>query len=281
MPIPLELIGTGASLLGGALGNWLGGDEEAAARHYLDQALQEYQGLSLPELQALQAQEMGPSAYEGVPLDSGNLQARNRAIQALIDEGQQGGYSLQSRAEMDAARRAAGQDELQRRQAVLQQARARGDGGNAAILGQLAAQQAGADRTAAQGVQSAASARQRALSSLAQGGSMAGQAEESDFARKARIAEARDAIARFNAQQRQQAGLYNAGLAQQQFGNKMALAGAKAGALTGRAQGYQQDAQATRDIYGGLGDTVNAGIREYAKFSRAEEKERRRQGGAP
>lgn len=270
MPIPLELIGVGASLLGGGLGNLLGGDDEAAARHYQDLAMQEYQRLSLPELERLRAEELGADAYDAVPLDSGNLGARNRAIQALIDEGHQGGYSLQSRAEMDAAQRAAAQDELQRRQAVLSQARARGGGQNAAILGQLAAQQAGADRMAAQGVQSAASARQRALAALAQGGGMAAQAEDSDFARRARIAESKNAMERFNAGQRTQANLYNAGLGQQQFGNRMALASAKANALTGRAQGYKQDAQATRDMYGGLGDAVNYGLSTYARNRRGQ-----------
>lgn len=268
--IPLELIGTGASLLGGALGNIFGGDEDAAARHYQDLALQEYQGLSVPELERLRAQEVTGNGYDGVPLDSGNLGARNRAIQALIDEGQQGGYSLQSRAEMDAAQRAAGQDELQRRQAVLAQARARGGGQNAAILGQLAAQQAGADRTAAQGVQSAASARQRALQALAQGGAMAGNAEQADFARQAKIADSRNAIAQFNANQRQQAGLYNAGLGQQRFNDQLRLADAKAGALTGRAQQYQQAGQRERDMYGGLGDAVNYGLSTYARNRRGQ-----------
>lgn len=266
--IPLELIGTGASLLGGVLGNVMGGDEDAAARHYQDLALQEYQGLKVPELERLRAQEVANNAYDGVSIDSGNMSARNRAIQALIDEGQQGGYSLQSRAEMDAAQRAAAQDELQRRQAVLGQARARGGGQNAAILGQLAAQQSGADRLAATGVQSAASARQRALAALAQGGGMAENAEMGDFARKAKIADSRNAMAQFNAQQRQQAGLYNAGLGQQRFNDQLRLADSRAGALTGRAAQEQQAGQRERDLYGGLGDALNYGLTAYGRGKR-------------
>lgn len=263
MAIPIAAIAALASTGGGLIGKLMGASEEERARQDREAALALYSRLDAPTLERIAAEQVGTEDYEAIPSDFGNLQARNRAIQALIEEGQQGGYSLASRAEMDAAMRAAGQDELQRRQAILQQARARGGGGNAAILGQLAAQQAGAERTATQGVQSAASARQRALSSLAQGGGMAGQAEESDFARKARIADSRSAIARFNAAQRAAANMYNAGLAQQAFQNRMNLAGAKSNALLGHAAGLQQSAQRTAGTAYNIGEAVGGGLSDY------------------
>jgi hypothetical protein len=113
------------------------------------------------------------------------------------------------------------------------------------------------------GLSAAASARQRALQSLAQGGGMAAQAEGQDFDRAARVAESRDRIAQFNASQAQQANLYNAGLAQQQFNNRMSLTGARYNAMLGRAQQHGRDAEATQDFWERSGGGLGAGVDNY------------------
>ena len=263
MPLPILgalAIGAGINLAGGLLGEWWASSDDEEKQRLIDEAASLYGDISAPTLEKVLAEKVGASAYEGIPRDFGNLQARNRALNAIIEEGLSGGQSLQSQMEMEGARRATSAEELQARQAVLQQAQSRGLGGQGALVAQMQAQQAGADRMSMAGLQSAADARTRALQALSQGGSMAGQAEESDFGRAARIAESRDAIARFNAQQAQQANLYNAGLAQQGFQNRLALADRQAEAKYARADaaGVRGDRKRrlTHGVVGGIGDAA-------------------------
>lgn len=266
MPLPLLAlagIGAGANVLGGLLGEWWGSADDEQRRALEDQALQQYGDISAPTLERVLASQVERSAFEGMPTDFGNRNARNAALQALVNEGLSGGNSLESRLAMEETRRASSAQELRDRQAVLQQAKARGLGSNAALAGQLQAQQASADRQSYAGLQAGASARQRALAALAQGGSMAAQAEGQDFDRAARVAESRDRIAQFNAGQAQQANLYNAGLAQQNFNNRLAVADRKAGGLQRRADTYASDADRKRRMLGGIGQSVGYGLAAY------------------
>lgn len=263
MPIPLlagAAIAGGTALVGGLLGEWWASSDDEERQKLIDEASALYGDISPPTLEKLLAEKAGASATEGIPKDFGNLQARNRALQALIDEGMSGGQSLQSQLELERARRATAAQETQGRAAIMQQARARGLGGNAALVGQMQAQQAGADRLSMAGLQSAADARTRALQSLAQGGGMAGQAEEADFGRAARVAESRDAMARFNAQQAQQANLFNAQQQQQQFQNRLSLADRQAEARYAKADEASRRGDRKRrltyGVAGGIGDAA-------------------------
>jgi hypothetical protein len=264
----LPLIGAaivgGANLVGGLLGEWWASSADDERQALIDEAARLYGDISPPTLEKVLAEKAGVSATEGIPRDFGNLTARNRAIQAIIDEGLAGGNTLQSQLELEQARRATAAQETQGRAALMQQARARGLGGNAALLGQMQAQQAGADRLSMAGLQTAADARTRALQALSQGGGMAGQAEEADFGRAARVAESRDAMARFNAQQAQQANLYNAGLAQQAFQNRMALADRRADTVYAKADVAGQKADRRRRLgYGIAGGARDAALAYY------------------
>jgi len=250
---------------GGTLaGQFLSMASEQERRELEDEALRLYGNISLPNLEKVIASRVEGSAAEGIPQDFGNREARNRALQAIVNEGLSGGNSLESRLALEESRRATSAQELQGRQAVMQQAQMRGlSGGGPALAAQLQAQQAGADRHSMAGLSAAASARQRALQSLAQGGGMAAQAEGQDFDRAARVAESRDRIAQFNASQAQQANLYNAGLAQQQFSNRMNLTGARYNAMLGRAQQHGRDAQTTQNFWAGAGGGAGAGLDNF------------------
>lgn len=254
--------GWGAAIAGvtSLAGEFLAAEKEAEAKRLEQQALGDIAGFGDgPYLRDVIAAEVA-DATEGMPNDFGNLGARNRAIQAIIDEGLSGGNSLESRLAMEEGRRASAAQELRDRQAVMQQARLRGLGSGGALAGQLQAQQAGADRQAMTGLQASAAARQRALASLAQGGAMAGQAESQDSDRALRLAESRNRIRQFNAGQRQQAGMFNAGLDQQRFDGRLAVAEQMARIRLGQAIGSSRDAQRTSARWQGIGNAAGQAI---------------------
>jgi hypothetical protein len=172
------------------------------------------------------------------------------------------------------------------REAILQDAAARGIGGSglelAAMLGSQ--QQAASDASRA-GLQTAAEAERRALEAIIQQGQLGGQVSQEDFEKQARIAEAKDLISKFNTANKQNVELTNVGarnaaqernlseaqrladynaqqenlnrlrrgdLKQQEFENKLQVAQGRAAALSGGSQAAGQRAQSQQQFYGNL-----------------------------
>jgi hypothetical protein len=97
------------------------------------------------------------------------------------------------------------QKERGAREAILQNANARGVGGSGLELAaQLQAQQSSADRNASESMQVNAMAQQRALQALMQGENMAGNLSREDLALQSQRAQAQDAINSFNTRNGQQ-----------------------------------------------------------------------------
>lgn len=259
-PVAAGAISAGVNVAGGLLGEWLASGDEKKRRALEEEAYRLYGDISAPTLERVLAEKLGPSAYEAMPEDFGNRNARNIAIQRMLEMGNAGGMDAQSLAAMDQGRRAGALQSAQGNAAARQEAQRRGLGGAGAMYGQMAAQQAGQDRSAMVGMQAAGDARSRALAALAQGGGMAGQAEGQDFQRAAGRAEAMDRVAQFNARMAQDAKLYNAGLGQQGFENTMRLTDAKAGAKLGQAAGYGRSADRKRRMVGGAAQGVGYGF---------------------
>ena len=254
MPGPTDFIGAGLNVLGGIAGEIWAGADDAERERLMRLAADEYGNVSAPALEKLLAQEAGQSAMAGAPTDFGNKGSRNAAIQALMNEGLSGGNSLEDKLAQSNAQRAAGQATRQGTQTALASAAGRGQGGNAATLqAQLLGASTGADRAAQVGLQGASDARRNALMSLQQGGSMAGQAEESDASADARRRESLDRMAQFNAGQRQRTNEFNSGLTQQNFNNQLTVSGRRAEADTMRADIYGQRAKRKRGVAGGIG----------------------------
>lgn len=228
------------------LGQWLSSADEEEQRRLQDEAFAIYGDASPPTLERMLQERLGPSAMEGLPQDFGNRDARNAALEQLLQMGLAGGMDPGSQLALEQARRAGAQQSAQQQAAVRQEFQRRGLGGAGEATLALQAQQAGADRAAMGDLQAAADARSRALQALATGGSMAGQAEAQDFNRAARIAESQDAIARFNSQLATDA-------IQRDWNNRMGLMGAQYGATMGAAEQSGQRAgrqQARAGAYG-------------------------------
>ena len=203
---------SGASLgegLGGALGGLIGfslGAEDRRKEEELYQRMfQEWSSLD-PRIRAKveEALQLGPSEMENVSTDPAVRSRQLQALDSLMETGLSGGMDAQSRAALAQAQAQSAQQERGARLALQQQAQARGQGNSlTSYATQLAAQQGAAQRLGAESVQAAGDAQQRALASLAQGGTLAGDVRGQDFQEKSAKASARDAINAFNLRNRQ------------------------------------------------------------------------------
>ena len=265
-PVTLSAIGSTLLGIGGAaFGEWWASADDKKRKELLEQAQQIYANMSPPELEALKAEQVGPSAFEGLPSDFGNKGARNAALQRIISMGLEGGMDAGSVLALEQARRA-GAAQSQQGQAAVQQGFARRGMGGAgeAVLAQQA-QQAGAQNASLMGLQAAGDARARALQALAQGGGMAQQAESADSAQAQARAAAMDRIAQFNANLRQDTNVFNSGLRQQDFQNRLGLADRNYGALRDHAGYYETEANKKKRIAGGVSQTLMEPLGAYGR----------------
>lgn len=223
--------------------------------------------LEAPELIGqLAAEQLGPSALEDVSTDPRLAGMQMEALQAMQDRAESGLTQADKYDIEEALGQAAGQERAQR--ASIEQEMARrgmADSGQGLMM-KLQAQQASANQGRKQSMDIARQAAQQKQAALQQMGQMAGQMEGQQFNRAAQVASAKDRIAAANAANRQtvagqnlaarqsienqraalanQQQMYNKGLAQQQFQNQLAKAGAQGQAAGNLANMYSGQAQA-------------------------------------
>lgn len=166
------------------------------------------QGQITPE--QAQAAMVEASAMKGVSTDP-SLRAKQMQSIAALDELAKGGGMTAS----DEANLARIQNQEQTaargaREAIMQNAAAKGVAGSGLdIMNQLKNQQESATRQSQRDLDVAGMAQDRALQALIQGGETAGNLRTQDFSEAAKKAEAEDAIAKFNAANKQQVNLTN------------------------------------------------------------------------
>jgi hypothetical protein len=325
----LPLLGAAVSGLGGLVGGLFGSDNEEAAENARRQALQELSGVRIPTveeqqiaLERLQLQgelnpqmegveSLGPSEMGAISLDP---QLRAAQMAALRDMGSiaRGGLSAADRANINEIRARNAQQVRAQEESIMQEMARRGTGGgNQELVARMQAAQMGANRASAEGDRIAAMAEQARREALTQQANMAGNVRGADFGEASAKAQAADAIARFNAANKQgvmtrnvgasreaeaanltakqrladanvglsnQQQQYNKALLQQQYLNQMAKAQAKANALTAEAQAQKQTAAQDRAMGAGIGDAVGKGITALSgrtKTPEEEEKEKK------
>lgn len=244
--------------------------------------------LESPELVGLlEAESIGPSRFEEVQMDPRLQAAQLAALEDVSGIAQTGLGAADQLALEEIRRRAAGQAQAQRATALQQmQERGLGDSG-ASLVAQLQAGQSAADTAAMQGMQQAAQAQQARMAALGQQANMASGMQGQQLQLAGQKASAADAIAQFNAQNRQsvaaqnlaarqnianqqaatknQQEVYNKALIQQKFQNEMAKAtgvtgqqSAMAGNLQQQAGAAQQAQQAQTGALLNLGGTLGA-----------------------
>ncbi len=238
-----------AIAFGGALlGEVAGGNKDAEARRMLELALEGYRGLEIPVLEELVAEELGPSAMEGVQGDP-QLAAIQRQALAMLSEYATGRGSTIDRAAMARIGNDVSSVAAQQRHAIQNENAQRGTyGSGGELLAMMGAGQQATQRAAQGGLDTAARAEQRRYQSIGDMGSMAGGMRNQQYNEQARAAQARDAIAQYNAAARAQAKQYNAQLPTQRFQMQMAKTQGQSGMLGNLSQNATQSADSTRQF---------------------------------
>jgi hypothetical protein len=251
------------------------------------------QGVITPE--QAQAALVDGSAFEGITLDPNLKASQLSALAGLQDIGANGlttgdrGDLLDIQNQENAAARG-------QREAILQGAQERGVGGSGLELAaQLQNAQDSATRASSRGFDVAKQAQARALEALMQSGQLAGNIRGQDMDEQSKIAAAKDQIAQFNAQNKQQVGLanvnalnnaqaqnldekqrvadqnvatrnqqeqYNKNLVQQDFDNRYKKAGGTATAQNNLATQQNAARQADMNLAGSL---AGAGATAFSK----------------
>lgn len=176
--------------------------EEKRKREILDRLARgprEWQPVTLDEndLQRMKLDE--GSAFDDIKGDPALRAAQMEAIDRFGEIADKG-YTVAEEAAMQRARTEANRDDASRRASILQQMQMRGGGGGGAELAmQLSSADSAAERESQAALDAAAKGQARGLEAMRQRGSMAASLSDDEYQQKARAAEARDQIQKFNA----------------------------------------------------------------------------------
>jgi hypothetical protein len=241
------------------LGDVFAGKSEDEQKYLLERAYEQFGKIDAPALKEIAAQELGPSAMEGVKTDPALAGLQRESLDEMLRIGRSGGMTLEDKANLNDIRGQQARTTAAGNNRVREQMAARGiSGGGAELAMSLANNQGAAQRASEGGLRVAADAQKRARDSIIEGGRMAGSMRGQDFGEQSQRASASDARTRYNADAKANAQRYNTGLAQQDFGNRMSLAQGRSGQLMGQADFYGQKAAGTRAQTRGYGQAVGA-----------------------
>lgn len=247
-----------------------------------------YQGDMTPEQANNILQD--PTALKNMSYGTEGKSAQLQALNQLQGIAEDGGMTSEDKANLNDVRTATGADDRGRREAITQNFRERGMGGSGMdLVAQLQGAQDSATNENKAGLDVSKMAQARALEAIQQSGQLGGQIEGQNFGEASKVAEAQDAINKFNTQAKQQvesanvatrnaaldrnmqekqriadanAGIVNdqaktnAGAAQTVFQDKMSKAGGVAGADQALAAGKTSAANAKTAFEGQLLNTA-------------------------
>lgn len=291
-------------IAGGIAGNLLSQGDRSSANNMSNAALAEILGVSVPDVDKMKltltpyqiqgmldsvnekAVQAGPSELANISTDPRLAQAQMQALQKMQAVGNMGltpAEQVQS-AEMQRQAQAA---EAQRQAGIMQNMKSRGvGGGGTEAAARLMSAQNMANQVASSSDKLRADAFNRALQATSQAGTLGGQIRTQEFNEQDRVASAKDAINKFNADQRSASNArnaaaersrqasnlaaqqrvsdsntemgnkqqqYNTQLAQQDFNNRMTRANAVSGAYNQAATQRNNQADSTANMWAGIG----------------------------
>lgn len=162
------------------------------------------------------------SEMSNISLDPRFKNAQLDALSSLQDIGANDGLTSADRSQLNQIQTEEDTKARGAREAILQNAQARGiSGSGVELLSQMQNAQDSATRSSQRGFDVAAQAQNRALEALKQAGSLGGQLQSNEFSQKSQVADANDAINRFNSQNQQTQA--NLGVANRNEAQKMNL----------------------------------------------------------
>lgn len=239
------------------------------------------------------AEQTAPSTLETISTDPRLAQAQMQALQKIQEVGKMG-LTPAEQIQAEEMQREAQSQEAVRQAAILRNMAERGvSGSGVEAAARLASAQNMANQVAESSDKLRAEAFNRALQATSQAGQLGGSMRSQEFGEKERIASAKDAISQFNAQQRSGAQArnvaaqrtteasnldtkqriananvdqtnkqqqYNKELAQRDYENKLQRAGLVSGSYSNAANQRQQQANATGQMWSGIGSGIGSGL---------------------
>jgi len=197
------------------------------------------QGILTPE--QAQAAYLETSAMEGVSQDQATVQAQMDALSYLQDINASGGMTAKDRSLLNQIQQQEATQSRGAREAILSDAQARGMAGSGlSLMSQMKNQQDAATRQSTRDLDVAGMAQERALQAMMNQGTLAGQMGSQQFAQDAAKAGAKDAIAQFNAQNKQQVNLVNTAANNEAAARNLAVKQGISDANIGQANKQQQ-----------------------------------------
>lgn len=258
--VAAEAIPVLAALIGEA---WAAGDHERV-RALREQAVREFGDDILPELDRLQAEQVGESEFARINEDPRAREAQYLALRRMQEEVESGGMTPEDRAAYAEAEQQAAGFERGMRGANQARLAARGMSGSgleaASVLG---GQQEGIARQSQAGLNIAAEARRRALASLGQLGDFSTGLRGQEYDMASQRARAQDALNQFNARMRADTARFNAGQKQQEFENLMGVKRSRNVAREGLVEDYESAAQRKRRVTAGIGQAGKGAAKQY------------------
>lgn len=168
------------------------------------------QGVISPE--EARAYTVDRSAMEGIDVDPRLKAAQMGALSNLQEIGAEKGLTAIDRAKLEEIMSRTGGQERGAREAIEQRMAEQGKAGSGfEFAAKMGSHQDAATRASQEGLDVAAAAQQRALDAIQQAGSLGGQMRGQEFGEKSEVAQAQDALAKFNAEHLQSTNLTNVG----------------------------------------------------------------------
>jgi len=235
--------------------------QRAQAQALLNQARANFEGIQLPTLEEIEAQQLGASAFEGVKPDAEADAAQREALRMALTRAKTG-YTPEDEAALMELSSGVGQTARHQREGIAQQMAQRGALGSGIDYAlQADAASNAAMRAALEGARARAEASRRQMEGGETAARMASSLRGQTGQEAARLAEARDAIARQNAAYRAAAQEYNTSLGQRRFENRMKRAQGILGASGGAAENLNWGSGQTLDMAGRMGQRAyDAGL---------------------
>ncbi len=213
-------------IIGGLGGLFGGGGDDGG--DYLEEAMALYGTTEIPSIEDqrlilqkyIEQGSLSPEQAEAalvkingvdsMNLDTAGKDAQMAALSQLSDIGNEGGLTASDKSKLQGIQNQEQTAARGAREAILQNAQARGAGGSGLeMLAQLQNAQEAATRQSTRDLDVAAMGQERALQALQAAGQLGGNINQQQFGQEKAVADSRNEIAKFNAANTQQVGLAN------------------------------------------------------------------------
>jgi hypothetical protein len=264
-----------SSLIGliGQLGIGLAGEQassadRARATRLLQKMYDEYGALEVPSIPGLTAEQLGPSSYDALSTDPRLANAQYEGLNALDDVIAGDGYADADKAYLNNLGSTLQRRAAQTRDSINNDMAARGmSNSGASVAAKLASGQQANEAAAQAGAVTAGNGLARRLQAIRERASQATNMRSQQFNEAGTKAGGEDARQKWNAASRQGAQTYNAGLPAQQYQMQLQRLAGMSGQNGALANNANQNAQATGQLYAGLGAATSRAFAPSKKRS--------------